>query len=104
MDSAQRTRNMDVYNPYARTVRIEMSLEVPEGYTVEGLEELNKSLKNSAGSFTTSLKMQGNTVNIVTEKVYVSARYPAKDWAQLLEIMDAAADWTNAKLLLRKKA
>jgi len=100
----QRSRTVDVHMQYANTVRTDMTIRIPDGYEIEGLAELNRSVSNNAGRFTVSADASGGLVSITVEKVYSLADYSAKDWPSLLMIMDAAAEWTNARLLLRKKA
>ena len=103
-EGKQRERTIDIYGPYARTVRTEITVQVPDGYTVEGLGELTKATKNSVGSFIVTARAEGNKVVITTEKIFLAANYTAKFWPQILAVMDAAADWKSSKLLLRKKA
>jgi hypothetical protein len=100
----QRTRTFDVYGPFARTTKVVLNIKVPEGFNIEGLEELNKSVRNNAGSFSVVATQEGSLVSISVESVFKTAHYTEKEWADLLSVMDARADWTASKLLLRKKA
>ena len=40
----QRTRNIDIYMPYARCIEYNIVFEIPDGYKVEGVEALNKNI------------------------------------------------------------
>lgn len=99
----QRKRTLDIYMPFARSIRYEVVLEVPEGYTAEGVNGLVKKVDNECGSFICEAKADGNMVLIKVAKIYKNAFEPVANWDKLLEIIDASADWENAKILLKKK-
>jgi hypothetical protein len=48
----QRKRNIDVFMPFARSIEYQIELEIPDGYTAEGLAALNKKVENATGYFT----------------------------------------------------
>jgi hypothetical protein len=99
----QRKRDIDVYMPYARSIEYNITIEIPEGYTAEGVAALNKKSENETGYFITEASTTDKTVTIKLKKHYLHNFEPAKNWAKLLEFIDASNDWTNAKLLLKKK-
>jgi hypothetical protein len=103
IDANQRKRKLDVYMPFARSLNLEVSLQIPPGYTVEGVEGLNKKVENETGYFITTATTDGKTVTIKMKKSYDRAFEPSANWDKLLAFIDAANDWTNAKLLLKKK-
>jgi hypothetical protein len=98
-----RKRTIDVYGPFARSYEFNLELNIPEGFGVEGLEALNKKIVNECGSFSSSTSRQGNQVTIHIQKEYTHNFEPAANWPKMLEFIDAAADFNNAKLLLKKK-
>ena len=99
----QRKRDIDIYMPFARTIEFNIELQVPDGYTVEGISALNKKVENETGSFTAEASATDKMVNIKLKKQYAHNVEPAKNWDKLLQFMDAANDWENSKLLLKKK-
>jgi hypothetical protein len=99
----QRKRNMDIYMSYPRSIEYHIDLKIPEGYTAEGVEALNKKVSNETGFFTVDAKVNGQLVNIVVKKHYLRNYEPAANWNKLVEFIDASGEWTNAKLLLKKK-
>ena len=101
-DEKQRTRTLDVYMPSARTLTYSIAVTLPEGYKAKGIEELNKKVDNECASFITTATMRGNTVNLMITRTYKNNFEPAANWPKLLTAMDAAADFTNSKLLLEK--
>ena len=99
----QRKRDIDIYMPYARSIEYNLELEIPAGYTVEGLAVLNKKVENATGYFITESSATDKLVSIKIKKHYLHNFEDVKNWDKLLVIMDAANDWTNTKLLLKKK-
>lgn len=96
-------RTLDVYMPSARQLNYEISIAVPDGYTVKGIEEMNKKLETDVASFVSAAKLDGNQVNITVHRTYNNNFEPAANWPKVLAAMNAAADFTNLKLLLEKK-
>ena len=99
----QRKRDIDVYMPYARSTEYNIELEIPEGYTAEGISALNKRVENEAGYFTAEASTSGKIISIKVKKHYLHNYEPANNWDKLLAFMDASNDWVNAKLLFKKK-
>ena len=98
----QRKRDIDIYMPYARTIEYNIELEIPDGYTVEGVDALKKKVTNETGSFITEATVSGKTVTIKVKKQYLHGTEPAANWDKILEFIDASNDWLNAKLLFKK--
>ncbi|MCY7292342.1 MAG: hypothetical protein LH615_09195, partial [Ferruginibacter sp.] len=101
-DEKQRTRTQDVYMPSARILSYTIAVTLPDGYKAKGIEELNKKVENECASFITTASVNGNIVNVLLTRTYKNNFEPAANWSKLLTAMDAAADFTNSKLLLEK--
>jgi len=99
----QRKRSIDVYAPFARSIEYEVELAIPEGYTAEGVAALNSKVENEAGFFVTEATATDKIVSIKIRKHYLKNFEPAKNWEKLMLFMDASSNWTNTKLLLKKK-
>lgn len=99
----QRTRNLDVYMPFARSIEYDIELEIPEGYTAEGIEALNTKVENETGYFVTEATSNGKLVSIKIKKHYLHNFEPAANFSKLMAFMDASVNWANAKILLKKK-
>ncbi|MEP6713154.1 MAG: DUF3857 domain-containing protein [Ferruginibacter sp.] len=98
----QRKREIDAYMPYARSIEYNIEFEIPDGYTVEGLQALNKNVTNDAGFFIVEASATKNLVTVKIKKHYLHNFEPSKNWDKLVEFTDAAGDWANSKLLLKK--
>ncbi|RYY61415.1 MAG: DUF3857 domain-containing protein [Chitinophagaceae bacterium] len=99
----QRKRDMDIFMSFPRSIEFQVEVKVPEGYTVEGLEAINKNVVNDAGAFVASATLTGDMVRIVMSRKYNHAYEPSANWDKLLAFIDAGSEWSNSKILFRKK-
>jgi hypothetical protein len=102
LTTEQRTRSYDINMSYARTVAYQVTVNIPEGYKVEGIENLSKSVINDAGSFVSTTKQEGNSLVLTVRKCYNHAYEKAASWPQMIAFLDAAADFNKQKVLLKK--
>jgi hypothetical protein len=103
LEEKQRNRTVDVYMPFARSLEWQINLQVPDGYTLEGIEKLNGSTDNASAAFISKATLEGNKLILRVSKSYKNAFEPAANWPNLVAMIDAAQNFTNAKLLLKKK-
>jgi hypothetical protein len=99
---SQRTRKADIYMSYARTLECTVVFDIPQGYTVQGVDKLNKTLNNDCGSVATTAQIQGNQLTVHFKRIYKHDQEPAASWPWLLAIIDASTDFADQKLLLKK--
>jgi hypothetical protein len=102
LTTEQRTRSYDVNMSFARTVAYQITLHIPDGYKLEGMENLSKSVTNTAGSFVSTSKLEGNNLVVTVRKCYNHAYEPVANWTQMIAFLDAAADFNKQKVLLKK--
>lgn len=98
-----RKRTIDVYMPFARAIETYITINIPDGYSCEGVAALNKLVENETGYFKTEAKVEGNKLVLAVRKSYNRSLEPAANWEKLLAFIDAANDFENAKILLKKK-
>ncbi|MBP7556197.1 MAG: DUF3857 domain-containing protein [Chitinophagaceae bacterium] len=98
----QRKRAQDVYMPYARSIGYDLRIQIPEGYSVEGLDALKKSVENETGYFKTEARVDGQVITVTVKKGYFHNFEPASNWDKMLAFMDASNEWESAKLLFKK--
>lgn len=98
----QRKREIDAYMPFARSFEYNIEFAIPAGYTVEGLQALNKNISNETGFFIAEASATKTTVTIKIKKHYLHNFEAANNWDKIIEFTDAAGDWANSKLLLKK--
>jgi len=98
----QRDRKVDVYQPFARSFEYDIELVIPKGYTVEGADKLNREIDNTCGAFTVTATRESDKLKLHVRKVYKNSFEPVAQWQNLLQIIDAATDFENQKVLLKK--
>jgi hypothetical protein len=102
VDDKERIRNIDVYMPCARTLNWEITINIPKGYNVKGVNEMNRSISNEAGSFNCTATTDGSAVKIKVSRTYINNFEKAEAWSKLLEMMDMFYNFTTQKILLEK--
>lgn len=98
----ERKRTYDIDMPFPRTVSYDILVNIPQGYQLEGVENLNKSVNNDTGSFESSTKMEDGKLILTVKKVYKHQHEQSVNWAQMMMFMDAASDFNKQKVLLKK--
>ena len=94
---------MQYPNQYDYTITI----NIPKGYTAEGLEELNidKSYKSVKGNklckFESSYKVEGNKVIITIQEFYKSNEYDLNRYDEFRDVINAASDFNKTAILLK---
>jgi hypothetical protein len=99
---SQRIRTVDVYMSHARTIDCTVAFTVPSGYSVQGVDKLNKTLENECGSVISSAQVQGDQLIVHFKRIYKHNMETAGKWTQLLAIIDASNDFAGTKVLLKK--
>ncbi len=105
-DGAERERVLDVVHNSPGQMHYNIVLKVPDGYAVDesSLPSLNVNVANVLGMFYAhpEINEEGDLVLTVVErnKNYVVS---ADRWPEMLQLLDAAADFGEAAVFLRKK-
>jgi len=102
VDEKERTRSIDIYMPCVRTLSWEITINIPKGYAVKGIEEMNKSVSNETGSFNCTAAINGSLVKMKISRTYTNNFEKADAWPKLLELMDAFYNFSTQKILLQK--
>ncbi len=99
----ERIRKYDINVGYARTLNWVINFKIPEGYTVEGVKELNTNIDNETGTFNCTAEEKNGTVVINIKKIYKNANTSKDKWPAMLEFIDAAYNSSFKYLLLKPK-
>ncbi|MEC4005254.1 DUF3857 domain-containing protein [Flavobacterium sp. SUN052] len=102
IDKKEKERKNNVYMIYPRSFENEISVEIPAGFTVAGLDKLNKKVENETGGFVSSATVSGNKLVIKTTKYYKNYYEPNSNWNKMIQFLDAAYQFTQEKVLLKK--
>ncbi|GEM_PF-439918 len=98
----EKTREYDVYMPFARTYQYEIEFAIPEGYSIQGVDKLNMDVENETGKFISYAKIEGDKLVISTEKSYYSNYEKKEDWPKMIEFLEAAKGFNELQVLLKK--
>lgn len=102
LDEKENARKENVYSVFPRSYQEEVNFEIPAGYTVSGIEKLNKKVENATGGFTSTAVVEGNILKIKTYKYYVNHFEPNTNWKDMVAFLDVAYQFTQEKILLKK--
>ena len=98
----EKDRKENIYMNFPRVYRNKIILQVPDGYSVSGYENLNTKLENETGKFESSAKLEENTLVIEVMKEYRHNYEPNENWPKMIEFLDLARQFTNEKILLKR--
>ena len=99
----ERNRDWNAYRPAANSIDNEITIEIPIGYTIDGVENLNKNIDNEYGKFTSSATVEGNKLKISTTKIYKTNFIPKEKWSTLLDMIDVTNDFFMQSVILKSK-
>lgn len=102
LEEKENKRTNNIYTVYPRSYTEEIIMEIPDGYTLSGLDKLNKKVENVTGGFVSSATVEGNKLVVKTYKYYTNYYEPNKNWKQMVEFLDAAYQFTQEKVLFKK--
>lgn len=102
LSDEQLQRDRDIHMGFARTFNSEVMLVIPEGYSVEGIDNLNMHVANTYGGFISSASVEKNKLVIKTSKYYTQNHCSAADWQNMVSFLNAAVQFSKSRILLKK--
>ncbi len=99
----ERNRKEHVYLTSKRSFENTISMPIPEGYELVGLEKLNQSVANDIGSFESSFRIEEGSLLVDTKKIYEKKFVPNEHWNSMLDFLDAATEFSRVKIMLKRK-
>lgn len=98
----ERKREVDAFMNFPRSLRNVINFTIPAGYKAVGISNLNTTIDNEAGTFAVMASVEGNKLNILVKKIYKGATVKKENWSKLLAMLDAAFNFSQKKILLKK--
>lgn len=98
----ERKREVDAYMGFQRSLRNVINFTIPDGYKAVGIQNLNMNIDNETGTFAVQASVEGNTLSILVKKLYKQITVKKENWPMLLEMLDAAFNFSQKKILLKK--
>jgi hypothetical protein len=87
----RKNRKYDITISYPRTITWNIQFKIPDGYTADGLKELNTMVDNEAGSFSSVATVENtNIIRLVLTKTYKQRNLSKEKWNDMLAFVDAA--------------
>lgn len=102
IEEKESKRTNNIYSVFPRTYEYTINLDIPQGYTISGIEKLNTTVENETGSFKTTAIIKDNKLAIVTTKCYYHYFEPNANWKKMIDFLDAAYQFSQEKILLKK--
>ena len=102
IDKKELERKNNIYMPFPRRFENEIIFEIPKGYSISGIEKLNKNVVNSTGKFTSDASLKDNKLIIKIVKQYTNYYEPNSNWNKIISFLDAAYQFSQEKILLKK--
>ena len=99
----ERVRSLPIDLRYPRAVSWKIHFTIPAGYTVKGLDGLNKTVDNECGNFISRAKVENNTLVLEVRKMYKYSRFDSAQWPRVLALIEAAYDFSESKVILAKQ-
>lgn len=103
IESNELTRSNNIYYENPRSFRHTLEFTVPKGYQVQGLDKLNQKVVTKFGGFTSVAKEANGKVIVETHKHYDVNFAPGSEWKNIVSFLNAAYNFNEQKLLLKKK-
>lgn len=97
-----RQREIDAWMSFPRSYRNIIYFIIPQGYKAVGIQNLNINLDNEIGTFAVQASIEGDKLTILTKKIYKKKTVTKEEWPELVKMLDAAFNFTQRKILLKK--
>ena len=98
----ERKREADAYMSFPRSLRNVINFTIPAGYKIVGINNLNINIDNEVGTFAVLATVEGNKLNLLIKKIYKQTTVKKENWPKMLEMLDAAFNFSQKKVLLKK--
>jgi len=98
-----KTRQTDIWIPFARTIENSITVNIPTGYSVDGVQDLVSTVENESGSFSSTAKLDGDKLIITTRKLYKKSFDKKEAWGNYIAFLEPAYKFSQAKIVLKKK-
>lgn len=96
-------RETDIWLQNARTLENKIVIKIPEGYTVDGIQELNMSVDNESGAFISTAVVEGSDLVVTTKKIYKKNFDKKEMWNNYIAFLEPAYKFSQLKVILKKK-
>jgi hypothetical protein len=103
LSEEQLARDRDIHMGYGRTFKTQITVSIPPGYSVEGIDRLNVSTISKYGGFVATAQMENGNLILNTSKFYTQNHCSAADWPEMVAFLNAAAAFSKSRILLKRE-
>jgi len=102
-EKSKADRKHDILIGAARQYEFQMDIEIPEGYFIDNIDALNKSVSNEYCSFVSTATIEGNKLKVNSLKSYHKPKAPKSAWNDIVKMIDEGYKFSQEKVILKKK-
>lgn len=104
----EKPRQLPAEMQYPHVLYRKLQFQVPDGYTVKNLKDLNIDIQEKKGNlmtlgFTSNYTLNGNNLVVEVMETYRDIKYPLSEFETFKKVINAAADFNKIVLVLEKK-
>ena len=104
----EKPRQLPAEMQYPHVLYRKLQFQIPDGYTVKNLKELNIDIQEKKGNlmtlgFTSNYTLNGNNLLVEVMETYRDLKYPLSEFETFKKVINAAADFNKIVLVLEKK-
>lgn len=104
----EKPRQLPIELPYPHVLNRKINLQIPDGYQVKNLKDLDFSIEHKDGDevtmgFVSNYVQEGNNIIINIFETYKKINYPLSQFEDFKKVINASADFNKVVLVLEKK-
>jgi len=104
----EKPRQLPAEMQYPHVLHRKLKFQVPEGYTIKNLKDLNIDIQEKTGGvvslgFVSNYTLNGNNLEVEVLETYRDLKYPLAEFETFKKVINAAADFNKIVLVLEKK-
>lgn len=101
----EKERQLPVENLFRKTYLRRLQIEIPEGFTIKNLEDINISNRYTVDgkdimNFISSYTQEGNVVTVTANEIYDQNILPIELYEEYRTVINSAADFNKVTLIL----
>jgi hypothetical protein len=103
----EKPRHLPVELPYAHVLNRTITVQLPEGYTVKNLNDININVVHKENDditmgFVSSYMLNKNILTVQINETYKKVYYPLDQFEEFKRVINASADFNKVILVLQK--
>jgi hypothetical protein len=105
----EKPRQLPAEMPYAHVEERKISFDIPPGYTIKNLDDINIDVQYKKENvvtmgFVSSYKVVNNVLEVYVLETYRELKYPLNEFETFKKVINSSADFNKIVLVLEKKS